>query len=337
MTWFRGGLPPDAARSLDCIAGGVVRAHLVGYLTAALLVMPTSGQPVGGPAKRLEFEVASIKPAAVADFRSAQQAGAAIRVGPRIYGNRAEYVSMSMRQLIAEAYQVRLFQIADPPGGLSKGRFDIACKMPAGSGKDEARLMLQSLLADRFGLSVHREAKPRPVVALVVGKDGPRFQESAPEEEFDAADEKKPEGAASSGPVTRAKNGATVISGTSGRTSIRMTLDPATSSVRYETRRMTMAALADQVGGTNFAKDRPVVDMTGLRGEYDLTFDVPMSAIPGMVTAAAGESGPADAASTPGSGGVLRSIRGLGLDLQRREAQVERIVVDHVAPAPTAN
>ncbi len=68
--------------------------------------------------RKLEFEVASVKPAAVSDFSTARRLGVEIRVGTRIYGDRAEYISMLLRQLIAEAYQVRTFQVVAPAGGL---------------------------------------------------------------------------------------------------------------------------------------------------------------------------------------------------------------------------
>lgn len=40
--------------------------------------------------------------------------------------------------------------------------------------------MLQTLLADRFKLTLHRETKEMPVYSLIVGKEGPKFHESQP-------------------------------------------------------------------------------------------------------------------------------------------------------------
>ena len=98
-----------------------------------------------------------------------------------------------------------------------------------------------------------------------------------------------------------------------------------------------MPFLADLVMETTFADDRPVVDTTGLKGNYDVVYDFPMSATPGMPVPKAAGSGPAEAASNPGSGGVLRAIRSLGLDLERRNASVEQLIVDHVEKTPTEN
>ena len=101
------------------------------------------------PAHKLEFEVASVKPTAV--DRIKLRSGA-VRLGSRVYGERAEYTYMTLRQLMADAYQVRSWQV-EGPDWLTTERFDVVCKMPAGSRKEDAPLMLQSLLADRFKLA----------------------------------------------------------------------------------------------------------------------------------------------------------------------------------------
>ena len=312
---------------------------LLTVLLAAALVCPflLGVFKAEAQTRKLEFEVASIKPSAF-DSNAARRSGSAVRTGTRIYGDRAEYIAMYVRRLIAEAYQVRPFQVVAPPGGLPNGLFDVVCKMPAGSRKEDAALMLQSLLADRFKLAVHREFREREVWALVVGKGGPKFRESPSEALLSPAGDTKgesPEGAAPL--VQRTKDGNTIISGTRGTTFIRQTLDNASLSVRTEASRMTMPFLADLVMETTFADDRPVVDMTGLKGDYDVVYDFPMSATPGMPVPKAAGSGPAEAASNPGSGGVLRAIRSLGLDLERRNAPVEQLIVDHVEKTPTEN
>ena len=289
--------------------------------------------------RKLEFEVASVKPTAV-DLRAARQSGSEIRTGARIYGDRAEYISMILRQLIAEAYQVRMFQVVAPPGGLPGARFDIICKMPAGFRKEDAPLMLQSLLAERFKLAVHREFREQDVWALVVGKSGPKFKESASEASLSPGDtrEKSPEGAGQA--AARKRDGNTTLNGTYGTTSVRMKLDYASSSTHYEASRMTMPFLADLVSRTTFADDRPVVDMTGLKGDYDVVYDLPFSATnpaAGVPSANAQSPRPAEAASDPGSVGVLRAMRSLGLDIERRKVRVEQLIVDHVEKTPTEN
>jgi len=60
-------------------------------------------------------------------------------------------------------------------------RFDIVAKAPADTPLDQIRLMLQTLLAERFLLALHREPKELSYVALVIGKKGPKLQEAIPD------------------------------------------------------------------------------------------------------------------------------------------------------------
>jgi hypothetical protein len=53
-------------------------------------------------------------------------------------------------------------------------------RRPKGATKEQYRLMLQNALADRFNIKAHFEKRERVVYSLVLGKSGPRFQESPP-------------------------------------------------------------------------------------------------------------------------------------------------------------
>ncbi len=251
---------------------------------------------------------------------------------------------MTLRRLIAEAYQVRTFQVVAPPGGLGyPAHFDVVCKMPAGSRKEDAPLMLQSLLAERFKLAVHRGVREQDVWALVVGKGGPKFRESPSEVPRNPGDTKGESPEEAGPPVLRTKDGNTIMSSTIGTTFVRSTLNFASLSIHHEASRMTMPFLADLVSRTTFANDREVVDMTGLKGNYDVVYDFPFSAtMPGVKTAGVSDANgqgprPAEAASDPGSVGVLRAMRSLGLDLEKRKVPVEQLIVDRVEKTPTEN
>ena len=91
------------------------------------------------------------------------------KLGPHVDGAQATYTYMALRDLIVTAYKVKPFQVSGPDW-IATTRFDIVAKMPAGASKDDAPLMLQSLLEERFKLAVHKETKERPVLALVVGQ-----------------------------------------------------------------------------------------------------------------------------------------------------------------------
>ena len=128
----------------------------------------------------LAFEVASIRPAApldMAKIMAAVQAGQSPKIGPQVGAERAEYTYMALRDLIALAYGVKPYQISGPDW-LANQRFDIVAKLPAGASKDDAPAMLQALLADRFGLVIHRSSAEHPVLALLVGKGGPKLREA---------------------------------------------------------------------------------------------------------------------------------------------------------------
>ncbi len=63
--------------------------------------------------------------------------------------------------------------------GVDSPRFDITAKIPKGTTKEEYRLMLQNLLAERLRLTTHNGTKEMPVYNLVVGKNGPKLTMSA--------------------------------------------------------------------------------------------------------------------------------------------------------------
>jgi uncharacterized protein (TIGR03435 family) len=75
------------------------------------------------------------------------------------------------------AYSIQAVRIQGGPGWLNDERYDVLAK--AGNpevSRDEARLVLQSLLADRFKLAFHRETGQPPVCTLLVGKNGPKTE-----------------------------------------------------------------------------------------------------------------------------------------------------------------
>src|SRR5262245_6496527 len=119
------------------------------------------------------FEVASVKPAAP------QQAGMfriGMRGGPGTPDpGQLTYNNVALRNVIMNAYDVRTYQI-NGPKWIDSERFDIVAKIPPGTSKEDFRLMLQNLLAERFGLKLHKETKDLPSYALVVGKNGPKLK-----------------------------------------------------------------------------------------------------------------------------------------------------------------
>jgi uncharacterized protein (TIGR03435 family) len=67
--------------------------------------------------------------------------------------------NLSLEWIIQNAYGIREYQLVNAPNS-RKRRYDIAMTFtPADASQDEVRLMLHRVLADRFGLRVHREQR----------------------------------------------------------------------------------------------------------------------------------------------------------------------------------
>ena len=89
----------------------------------------------------------------------------------------------SLSSCIEWAYSVGPFQITGP-GWLNSARFNIAAKAAESVTDDQLKLMMRSLLADRFKLEVHREEKVMTVYELVVAKSGHKMKVSETEGEL---------------------------------------------------------------------------------------------------------------------------------------------------------
>jgi bla regulator protein blaR1 len=117
------------------------------------------------------FEAASIKPSqpAIADRRIAgiQTPG----------GGRLNTLSTSLRMLITFAYNVKDFQVSGGPGWADSESYDIVAKAEGNATRPQLRLMLRTLLTDRFKLALRHETKEAPIYELVAAKGGPKIQE----------------------------------------------------------------------------------------------------------------------------------------------------------------
>ena len=105
----------------------------------------------------------------------------------RTAGTRLTMESYSLFGLVKEAYNLQNYQFdyANAPAVVRSGEtvYDIAAKAADGTTptRYDFRVMLQTLLADRFQLKVHHELREMPIYALVVVKTGVKFKESAPD------------------------------------------------------------------------------------------------------------------------------------------------------------
>jgi uncharacterized protein (TIGR03435 family) len=241
-----------------------------------------------------EFEVVSVKP----------NKSMARNSGFTTDGGRLMATNVSLRGLIVRAYGMRDYQV-EGPIWLSSERFDVSATFPEGLPKDKEKhdaaflAMLQNMLAERFKLVAHREQKTRPVYALVLGKSGIKFK-VAPDSDC----------------------------GSHGRTS---------SDIHFTGTCISIDAFAEflarRAQRRDLPVDLPVLDMTGLKGFYNLTLDwVPEPRLSGESkgNAPVGDS----------SYGVTLMValqEQLGLVLETRNAPIEILVVDDAQRAPSEN
>jgi uncharacterized protein (TIGR03435 family) len=276
-----------------------------------------------------------------------------VRVGMKVDGAICDIGSFSLRDLIRTAYEVKDYQIsgADALGSpLDAKRFNIQATMPEGATEKQVPQMLQTLLAERFKLVIHRETKDQSVYALVVAKGGPKLKESepdppAPEVPAETSDvPKKGETVVGQGSNQvrisgNIASGMTVKGGPAGQMHITM----ADGRMHMEAAKMTMAGLAD--AATSFV-GRPVIDMTELKGNYQVTLDLSMDDLKNVARAAGmtipggpggdGGKGLVDA-SDPSGSTIFASIQQMGLKLESRKAPLPFIVIDHLENSPTEN
>jgi len=130
-------------------------------ILAALMLCRAVARP-HEPEAPAGFEVASVKPAVGGPLKVQSDPG------------RLTFTSESLDVLIELAYGLREYQYQGPIW-LHTTRYDIVATTPSPQPRAAQMAMLQSLLADRFKLKIHREVKTMPVYWLVVAKNGAKL------------------------------------------------------------------------------------------------------------------------------------------------------------------
>jgi uncharacterized protein (TIGR03435 family) len=227
------------------------------------------------------FDVASIK---ISQIGKAGGEGSR-RENTQISPGSVNMRNVSLRTAIRWAWRVGDYQVSGPDW-LANERYDIMAKAAGPAPDAELRVMMQTLLADRFKLAVHHQTKEMSAYALVVGKNGPKFQESHAEGESSVVPDQK--------------------------------------TMKLVVQRTPMAQLVD---GLSNVLRAPVIDLTELKGRYDVTVDM-AKYIP-------------DRNSTEPPDPVSILTRGLqeelGLKLEPRKLPIDLVVVDHAEKIPAEN
>jgi uncharacterized protein (TIGR03435 family) len=146
-------------------------------LVASAMLAVSSLSAQRGDSTTPQFEVASIKLVTFSDETRAQLqkvGGSCALPYLERSGSRVHVQFSELCGLIRVAYDVADYQVVWMPSVEPSEYFEIDARAEKPPTTDEARLMMQSLLAERFRLRVHREARDAPVYVLTAAKGGPK-------------------------------------------------------------------------------------------------------------------------------------------------------------------
>ncbi len=299
------------------------------------VVVLSAASLFGQAAARLEFEVATVKPS--------PPINGFITVGPRLGPgtsdpSRVNYKFSSLKSLLATAYDVKNFQITGP-GWLDTERYDVVATVAPGSTKEQVNEMLQNLLSERFQLTLHHETKDASLYELTVGKNGPKLKKFVAGPDAPAA--LPPPGS----PLPMGKDGFPVVP--PGATLMMMS----PKGQRVVASKQPISRLVNLLES---ALNSPVLDKTGLTGEFDYTLEfMPEGGgiLPGLAglppppppppAAPTGAGGP-PAPGVPGDNidapPLLAAVQDqLGLKLEKKRGPLDILVIDHAEKVPTEN
>lgn len=264
---------------------------------------------------KLSFEVASVKEDKGGRLNSNFPLGA----GGGTYSPKGGLFSATnfpVSTYIGFAYSLTPYQAqslqAQLPKWVNEERFDIQARAVEATTKDEMRLMMQALLADRFKLMAHNVTRQGPVFALVLvkaGKTGPQLHAHSSD-------------ADPCGDFTLSAS-ARLANGLPSACEVFMTM--LDGRARTVARSVTMAMFAGALPLPGMAAlDRPVVNQTGLSGTFDLSLEWVPENTAGQTSES--ESGPT----------FLEALKDqLGLKLVPRTVSINTLIVDHIEePSP---
>ena len=288
---------------------------------SSMLVFAASS--VFAQAAPLSFEAASLKPTA--------SPGTQERIMRRMSGGpgtsdpgRFTYSNVTLKMLVQMAFNLKEYQV-EGPDWIDGAGYDLVATMPPDTTKEQASRMMQTLLAERFKLQFHRETKPMPLFALVVGKAGLKLKEAETPASL-------PDGPPPDGPRGMGRG-----------PGVRMMMSP--NGIQL-TGQMTMTQLADAL---TRQLARPVQDHTELNKTYDVDITWmpdsmdgarmgPMGGGPGGPGGPSGPGGPEGAHAAPEAALTLaQALDGVGLKLDARKSPAEVLTIDHAERAPVEN
>jgi len=268
----------------------------------------SSPTPTTNAAPAPSFDAATIKPIPT-DGRPTHG-----WVGIQYHPDSMEADWQTLSDLLCYAYGYKNLrfdgQVTGLPDWAVKQKYDIVAKMSAEDivtfqklSKDEQEqwreAMMQSLLAERFSLTLHHGARQIPVYDMVVAKGGIKMKDAA-------TDSAPPQ-------LGKGEDGKPL--------STHRWLDDTTIM-----QASSMKSFANLLSMPEAFVGRPVLDKTGLTSTYNFTLDWSIYS-----ASAAASNSPTDDATS-----IFTALGEIGLKLQPATGPVETIVIDNVEH-PTAN
>lgn len=228
--------------------------------------------------------------------------------------------------LVTDAWNIQASQIVGPDWlisqaaarpGLPDWKFDVEAVVPANSTKDDARIMLENLLTDRFGLVVHHESRVLEVWNLEIAKNPPAITRTNIDANLPSISPTEVDPKS----ISLDKEGCVILD----RPGILnyMTRNAAGTSFCFAAKAQTMSQLAGFLAERGL-NDKPILDKTGLEGAYDFKW-IQSPRIPG----------------TPGGPPILQMEddlnKQLGIKVTSGKGPVDVLVIDKLNRDPTAN
>ena len=295
-----------------------VTTYMIGksVITAALVlaVAVIGAGEQGGAATPPKFEVAAVKPSANADQSPAER-----KRGWGYETGRVTLLHLPLRFIIAKAFDVQLYQIVGPDW-IAREYFDYFAIVPPSAPKSQIPLMFQAMLAEKFQMKWHREVRASQVYALTVAQGGPKLERGLPNDgDMSVTSESVGSGSGIA---------AHIVSNSDEYGKERSVFSLELQHTEFQN--ITMTGLANRLSFGLL--DLPVLDMTNLSGPYQVTLDIRTRAAEGPTP---GQPGYAQARSDEMYESTRESLRKLGLKLARRNAPVEKLIIDRADKTPT--
>jgi len=301
--------------------GALTVSVVIGMLAASRL--PAQSSPVAqwqvAAGTKAEFEVASVKQN-VSDQLAHSNVGLTNLDEAPPNGGLLSAVKFPLWSYISFAYKLTPGQAqlmaSQSPKWISTNRFDIQARAAANTTRDQMRVMMQYLLADRFKLAVHFETRQLPVFGLVLdkpGKTGPRLTRLSGDAPCTSASPQVP-GAASTRPEK--DDGWFTPCGGIGTRFV-------SGRLHVGSRNLTMEQLASSLAVVSMGTlDRPILDKTGLSGKFDFRIEFAPDPTAKL---------PPDSQPDPNGPTFLQALKEqAGLRLEPQTGAVNVLVIDHV-------